>query len=221
MGVIYNFTTKSNDNLDYILKCKEYEDYIDEHKNNVVNAYIEYFKNKDWINELPEEISIEEWNDALSDLEEVVIDHDNSKYMDEEFEPYRRHFHKTIQEDLYDKENPEEAEIVDQEFEIAWMHHYLVNPHHPEFWLYTDIVDGALIPLDEPRKDGPRDMDLLNILHMICDWMGMSLKFRNRYSPVSYYNGEGESKRRIMSTKTRHTLYLILTMMFPDEEVIE
>ena len=221
MGVIYNFTTRGNDNLDYILKCKEYEDYIDEHKNNVVNAYIEYFKNKDWTNQLPEEISIEDWNDAISDLGDIIEDHDNSKYLDDEFEPYRRYFHKTVQEKLYDQEHPEEAEIVDQEFDLAWQHHYLLNPHHSEFWLYTDIVNGALVPLDKPREDGPRDMDLLNIIHMICDWMAMSYKFENTYSPVNWYNGEGESKRRIMSTKTRHTLYLILTMIFPDEEVIE
>lgn len=221
MGAVYNFTTHQNDNLDYILMCKKYKNYVVEHKANVLQSYIEFFENRDWTDKLPEEISRDSWEEALDGLKEEVEAHDNSKYSDEEFEPYRRHFDKTVQEDLYDKEHPENEEFVEQEYQKAWAHHYLINPHHPEFWNHTDIKDGALIPLEEPRKNGPRDMDLRSILHMICDWMGMSLKFRQKYSPVSWYNTQAADERKAMSEKTRHTLYLILTMMFPDEEVIE
>lgn len=221
MGAVYNFTTHKNDNLDYILKCKEYENYIIEHKANVLMAYTTLFEKEDWTDKLPEEISIDDWNDALDGIRPEIEAHDDSKYSDEEFEPYRRRFNKTVQEDLYDKEHPESKEFVEEEFERAWTHHYLVNPHHPDFWNHTDIKDGALVPLKDPREDGPRDMDLRSIIHMICDWSGMSLKFRNKYSPVSWYNTQAADERKAMSTKTRHTLYLILTMMFPDEEVIE
>lgn len=221
MGAVYNFTSKQNDNLNYIMMCEEYKKYIIEHKINVLNSFIEYFENKDWLDKLPDEIDKEEWVDAINNLRPEIEAHDDSKYSDEEFEPYRRHFDKTIQEELYDKENPDEAEIVEQEFDRAWQHHIYLNPHHPEFWLYTDIQNGALVPLETPRENGPRDMDLANIIHMICDWMGMSLKFRNKYSPVSWYNSQAQEERRAMSPKTRHTLYLILTMMFPDEEVVE
>ena len=140
MGAVYNFTTRHNDTLDYILMCQKYEKYIVDHKANVLHAYEEFFEKKTWTDKLPEEISVEDWNEALDGLKEEVINHDNSKYSDEEFEPYRRHFDKTTQEELYDKEHPEHEELVEQEFERAWQHHYLINPHHPEFWNYTSKI---------------------------------------------------------------------------------
>lgn len=220
MGAIYNSYSASDD-IEYILMCNTYMDYIKEHVMNVVKFYNEFFVNKNWTDKLPEWISKEDWEDAISKLYTEVQNHDKSKYSDEEFEPYRRHFDKTTAEELADKSDESEALIVEEEYQKAWKHHYLINPHHPEFWAYTDIVNGTLIPLDKPREKGPRDMDLLSILHMICDWGGMTIKFRNKYSPISWYNTEAKEERACMSENTKKTLNAILAMLFPDEEIIE
>jgi len=222
MGVVYTGINLSRqEDLDYLLMCEKYRNYVDTHKENVVNAYKHLFVEKDYSDQLPDEINIDDWNYALELLEDEVEHHDDSKYTDAEFEPYRRHFNKTKSEELEDLEDPDKAELVEDEYEKAWVHHYMVNPHHPEFWNHTDIVNGQLIPLKDARPEGPRDMDLLNIMHMICDWSGMSLKFRNTYSPISWYNTQAKDERAAMSTNTRHILYLILSMLFPEESVIE
>jgi len=63
-------------------------------------------------------------------------------------------------------------------------------------------------------------MDLLNILHMICDWSGMSLKFRGKLSPISWYNTQAQDERKAMSENTKARLKEILTMLFLGEEVL-
>jgi len=222
MGVVYTGINLSRqEDLDYLLMCEKYRNYVDTHKENVVNAYKHLFVEKDYSDQLPDEINIDDWNYALELLEDEVKHHDDSKYTDAEFEPYRRRFNKTKSEELEDLEDPDKAELVEDEFEKAWTHHYMVNPHHPDFWNHTDMVNGQLIPLKDSRPEGPRDMDLLNIMHMICDWSGMSLKFRNTYSPISWYNTQAKDERAAMSKNTKHILYLILSMMFPEESVIE
>lgn len=223
MGTVYSgsINVSRQDDLDYLLKCQEYQNYVDTHKANVLNAYNKLFVETDYTDRLPGEINIDDWNYALELLGPEVEAHDDSKYTDAEFEPYRRHFDKTEMEKMADESDPDTAELYEKEFDRAWLHHIMVNPHHPEFWNHTDMVNGQLIPHIDARKEGPRDMDLLNILHMICDWSGMSIKFRDKYSPVSWYNTQAKDQRAAMSANTRHLLYLILTMMFPGEEVIE
>ena len=222
MGAVYSgsIEVSRQDDLDYLLMCEKYKDYIETHKANVLRSYEELLNGKDYSTVLPNGISVEEWNDTIDELREEIIHHDDSKYSDEEFEPYRRRFNKTKMEELADKENPEQAELVKAEFEKAWIHHYLINPHHPEFWNHTDMINGQLIPSLEPRKDGPRDMDLLNILHMICDWAAMSLKFRGKLSPISWYNTQANDERKAMSENTKDRLKEILMMLFPGEEVL-
>lgn len=102
----------NEDGADY---QKEYKIYIEEHKERVT-------KFADWLKEnLPElfeNIDIELFN-------EMIQDHDDSKFSEEEFEPYAQHFYGT-------KDN-------DFEFKEAWKHHWMNNEHHPEFWLGEDM----------------------------------------------------------------------------------
>lgn len=49
-----------------------------------------------------------------------------------------------------------------QEFELAWHHHKMNNPHHPEHWLNPNR-SGTLEPLPMPN---------MYILEMIADWIG-------------------------------------------------
>ena len=94
---------------------EEYKTYVEEHKANVT-------KFADWLVEnLPE---LFEGCD-INTFYEVIEEHDESKYSEEEFEAYAQHFYGT-------KDN-------DFEYAEAWKHHWMNNEHHPEFWLGEDM----------------------------------------------------------------------------------
>jgi hypothetical protein len=94
---------------------EENKKYIEEHKANVE-------KFADWLlencSELFEEIDI--------DLFDTMIEeHDDSKFSEEEFEPYAQKWFNNSGKTL--------------EYEEAWKHHWMNNEHHPEFWLGEDM----------------------------------------------------------------------------------
>lgn len=94
---------------------EEYKNYIVAHKDRVKQF-------ADWLKEnLPEVFN----NVDIEAFDEVIEEHDESKYSEEEFEPYAVHFYGNKDNDL--------------EFEEAWKHHWLHNEHHPEFWLGEDM----------------------------------------------------------------------------------
>jgi hypothetical protein len=97
---------------DYLEENKK---YIEEHKANVR-------KFADWLLEnLPELFD----NIDLELFNEMIDEHDDSKFSEEEFEPYAQKWFgdgiKTL------------------EYEEAWRHHWTNNEHHPEFWLGEDM----------------------------------------------------------------------------------
>ncbi len=51
-----------------------------------------------------------------------------------------------------------------EEFELAWHHHKMNNPHHPEYWLNPNR-SGELEALPMPQ---------IYICEMVADWMGAS-----------------------------------------------
>ena len=95
---------------------EEYKNYIIEHKANVT-------KFADWLVEnLPELFT-----DA-TDVEtfyELIKEHDESKWSEEEFEPYAQRWHGN--------------KVKTPEYEEAWKHHWMNYEHHPEFWLGEDM----------------------------------------------------------------------------------
>jgi hypothetical protein len=102
-----------NENLDSYQE--EYKKYIVGHKERVKTF-------ADWLKEnLPEVFE----NVDLETFDEVIEEHDDSKYSDEEFEPYAQHFYG--------------SEDNDFEYSEAWKHHWTHNEHHPEFWLGEDM----------------------------------------------------------------------------------
>ena len=94
---------------------KEYLEYINAHKERV-----EEFSS--WLQkECPDlfnEIDVDLFN-------EMIREHDESKYSEEEFEPYAQRWHGDK------KKTPE--------YEEAWKHHWMNNEHHPEYWLGEDM----------------------------------------------------------------------------------
>ena len=103
-----------NENLeDY---QEEYKNYIIEHKANVT-------KFADWLVENLPELFTE-----ATDTEtfyELIKEHDDSKWSEEEFEPYAQKWFNNS------GKTPE--------YEAAWEHHWMNNEHHPEFWLGEDM----------------------------------------------------------------------------------
>lgn len=126
-------------------KAKEYMQYIFEHRTNVQKAFNMI---RPFILELPiGELSEDDGETKfLKMMEDIIKNHDLSKYSDEEFEPYRKKFYPIV---------PEETD--EDEFRTAVEHHYQENAHHPEHF-------GASM-----------DMPVEHIIEMICDLMAVSM----------------------------------------------
>ena len=94
---------------------KEYKEYVIAHKERVT----QFAK---WLKEnLPELFE----EPGLEDFDDLIAEHDESKFSEEEFEPYAEYFYGSGDNDF--------------EFEQAWKHHWQNNEHHPEYWLGEDM----------------------------------------------------------------------------------
>ena len=94
---------------------KEYKEYVEAHKERVE----EFSK---WLKEnLPDLFE----NIDIDLFDEMIRDHDESKFSEEEFEPYARKWHLDG--------------IKTPEYKEAWKHHWMNNEHHPEYWLGEDM----------------------------------------------------------------------------------
>lgn len=94
---------------------KEYLEYIEAHKERVK-------KFASWLEENCPEVFEGVDLDAFHD---IIEEHDESKYSEEEFEPYAQKWHGNG--------------IKTPEYELAWEHHWQNNEHHPEYWLGEDM----------------------------------------------------------------------------------
>ena len=129
-------------------KRNEYMDYIKEHLQLVQESFLELKNmNNSEINKL-----FSNNIDLINELRERIINHDLSKYSDEEFEGYRKYYYPV---------NEEEKESSKAEFDKAWEHHWKNNDHHWQNRQTSDILNRGAC------------------LEMICDWMAMSKKFNN------------------------------------------
>ena len=145
----YNIVLSTDPNI--MEKQKEYIKYVNEHINNVQKAwnevkmkcitYMVYVMGPNHIN--------------FEYIDFNIKNHDISKFSKEEFEPYRKNFYP-----VDDKEKEENKEAFDK----AWIHHYMNNPHH---WDYFASVG---------RED---EMTFKDVVEMICDWQAMGYKFGN------------------------------------------
>ena len=105
-------------------------------------------------------------NDNLSDLKDIVKDHDASKYEEPEWSAYLHHFYPT---------NDEEA-MMGEEFDLAVKHHINSNPHHWDYWLDDD--NNLINDIDE------REYKLYTV-ERICDWLAMA--GQHQEGPTDYY----------------------------------
>jgi len=106
--------------LDMITEGKD--SYLDEYKNYVVAHKERVSQFAEWLKEnLPDLFE----NIDIDLFDEMIRDHDESKFSEEEFEPYAQKWFGD------GKKTPE--------YEAAWEHHYMNNEHHPEYWNGDDM----------------------------------------------------------------------------------
>ena len=121
----------------------EYEEYLKQHINGVQKAYA-LIKNNLKLSKVD-----------LLELDNIIKNHDMSKYEDEEFYPYLYHFY------------PSQAGVdIEEEYDKAWNHHQKHNPHHWQYWILQKDSGEQKI-LDMPEK---------YVIEMICDWHSFSIK---------------------------------------------
>lgn len=164
--------------------CEEeqkYLDYVDEHRENVMKAFEKNGKRYMLLLGVPEK--------DYDMIKAQIQSHDLSKYGKDEFEPYRNRFF------------PKKDEPYDRDgFEKAWIHHYMNNPHHWDFW---QGIDG----------EEPREMKLNYLVELLADWEAMSMKFGG--TPLTYYESKYESIK--LHPKTRKILYDALKQLYPNK----
>lgn len=145
-------------------KINEYFDYLAKHKANVVKAW----------NEMKPTISKIDFLSSWRIIEEMdlrIYDHDNTRYKEDEFIPYRQHFFPVPGE-----------EANDAEFERAWQLHYRGNKHHWQYWVRKD---GSF-------EEGYNVADkICGYLEMICDWQAMG--YVKGDNALEYYNANKET----------------------------
>lgn len=227
---------KNEDLIDkeYIKKCEEYTSYIDEHIANVKTAFQNLFRNPDKPFTNFHGITGDKLAKVLDTLEMLVANHDSTKYIDEEFEGYRAHFYPTTKESQRMETDSFYKSLVESNYNLAWFHHLTFNDHHPDFWKWVDIIDMQVPDTSTVREGGPVSMktvkqrvilktpkDVANpmkpiaILHMICDWEAMSIKFGS--STSDWYINKAEDERKALNPKTRKIVEELLRQLYDCE----
>ena len=161
---------------------KEYDLYLQEHKNNAKKGF-------EWIiHNLPSIIP----NDInIGDLEwQICINHDLSKSDKEEYDAYDKYFYG----------GNRSYEVV-QNFNTAWLRHIHKNKHHWQHWILIN---------DEPNEDMIiLDMPYEYIIEMICDWWTFSWRNGDLTEIFDWYDKHKDYMK--LSDKTRKTVEDILS----------
>ncbi len=151
---------------------EKYKQYVIEHKQRV-KQYADWLKKN-----LPELFN----EPGLEDFDKLIEEHDDSKFSEEEFEPYANFWY-----------NDSEHYDYDPEYEAAWEHHWMNNEHHPEYW-------------------NGNDMPYIYILELICDWGSFGIKKGDYKELIDYYNEEAKyDDEKDLSPNTKKIIEEILS----------
>jgi hypothetical protein len=165
-------------------RSDEYDDYILTHVSNV---------NKAW-NEILYPVLLTDSDLTVEDLgriSRIISNHDASKYTREEYPAYLEYFYPS---DGTDRDFDNVPKDVDDDFNVAWLHHQKNNPHHWQYWVL--IKDsGQIIPMD---------MSFDAIMEMLCDWHSFSYL----YPESTAYNWYNSNKQNMILSK--HTKDIIM-----------
>lgn len=158
---------------------QQYEEYLHEHISNVNKAFW-------WMEDhgvIPPHMPYES---------QRLIDHDESKYFDTEYDAYDDYF--------YGKEGKSKEEIkeIDNAFDYAWLHHIHHNPHHWQYWV--------LINDDDDTK--ALEMPASYVYEMVADWWSFSWKSGNLKEIFDWYDKHKD--KMILHENTRNLVKDIL-----------
>ena len=154
---------------------KLYDEYLREHITHVENAYL-------WLCAHFPDIT----ENTAKTLAFRIINHDASKYSNEEYDAYDRYFY-----------GMNRSNAVVKNFKYAWLHHIHNNPHHWQYWVLEND--------DEPEE--VLEMPYEYIIEMICDWWSFSWKLGKLDSIFDWYE---KHKDMQLGPKTRKTVESIL-----------
>ena len=158
-------------------RSDEYLDYIDSHRKRVKKAWDKFLK------PFLQDEGYEDY--IINEVEADILQHDMSKYQEDEFQGYCNHWY------------PSPGYDDDSDYDKAWMLHKHRNPHHWQYWV-TLHDDGSTYPID---------MDFKSICNMLCDWSSFQFT-ADGGTAVDWYNKEGDSM--ILSDNTRDIVEDIL-----------
>ena len=111
---------------------------------------VETYKHKQTVNTL--------MNEIIFELQQRAVNHDNSKLGSYEVDIFTK-FTPRLASSTYGSE--EYYEFL-KEMKPALDHHYAQNQHHPEHF-----------------ENGIKDMSLVDLIEMICDWMAATMRHDN------------------------------------------
>lgn len=161
----------------------EYNQYLKEHKENVRLG-------TEWMLENLKSVDMPEY-----EVKSLLVDvecHDMSKYSEAEYDAYDRYFYGTPDED---------------KFQLAWLYHQHVNPHHWQYWtLVSDDYD-----VGDPRKITALRMPFVYVVEMIADWWSFSWAKHDLGEIFKWYDNHKDGI--VLHDETRRQVEAILAEM--------
>lgn len=141
---------------------REYDIYIQQHKDNVRKGY-------EWLmTNIPDKLP-----HGASEALDNILKHDASKNEFDEYDAYDRYFY-----------GNNRSYQVCQDFNLAWLIHIHRNLHHWQHWvLINDNPKEGEIILDMPVR---------YIIEMICDWLAFSWAKGDLYEIFKWYDERKE-----------------------------
>ena len=155
-----------------------YDTYIKNHVDNLKSA-CEFIFTK---------IDREKIDKILPDIREDItiqlLEHDQSKYMPEEYTAYDNYFYHGGHATKEGKEA----------FDRAFLHHIHHNPHHWQYWVLIDDW-GETWAASHPDEQAIRAQDIPDnyIFEMICDWWSFS--WDKHYKSLVAHKSPEEAKK--------------------------
>lgn len=154
----------------------EYDNYLRSHISNVEKA-------AEWlISHFPDLLN----KACESKLKDNLANHDQSKYLPEEYDAYDKYFY-----------GGNRSHKVVLDFKYAWLHHIHQNPHHWQYWV--------LINDDEPEEI--MEMPVEYVIEMIADWWSFSFRCGDLSEIFDWYEKHKDMK---LHPKTRKLVEKIL-----------
>lgn len=115
-----------------------------------------------------------------------LVIHDWSKFLPCEWFPYARFFYGNLpsweQAKLWPGYGGATKESAKIQFDVAWLHHQHLNPHHWQHWVLRED-SGAVKLLEMPERLWRE---------MVADWMGAGRAITGKWEAAAWYSKNGE-----------------------------